>query len=379
MVAEYDFWIRDPRTLEFVGELRPQDIIQAEWVRKDVSGGSFSLIVPRERVSLDLLDAHNLVEIRRNGEQEFIGVLESREIDPLGKRWTLAGPDLLGFWLPQRLVGAVTADNRSGVAEDILVAYIEANLGSIADPARKLESAVSVSFSVDASSMRGLNVNVAARRRYLDQIVMEICRDGDILPELTLNPSYTGYQFKVKDPFNATQGSGGVPFAVAWENVEELVFREDYREYKNHGWIFGEGSGDTRPYTEVEEPGSVTADFRREFAVDARYASDSSQRTQVGDLELYNRNRKITTVRAKPFRASANAEYRTDWDVGWDITFSEPALRSEPIDIRVVAATVRLDQTGGESFTFDLGEYRMGSTVRRIVDALAKLQAASLE
>ena len=374
--ATYEFFIRNPRTYAFVGEVVPADIQQVEWTRVDVVGGSWKLVIPREKIDIGLTAAHNLFEVRRNGVQEFVGVLERREIDPLGKIWTLSGPDLCTWWLNSRMVGAATADDRTGIAEAVLVDYVNAHLATPSDAARRASNYTpGKTWAVEASSGRGLTVDISARRRPLSQVVEDVCRSGEIVLNFRLLDDYSGCLLGVANPFTPVSP----PFSVAWENVEELVFTEDYQEYKNHIWVMGNGSGDSRPYTEVEDADSVTTDFRREWVSDARYAADESARTQIGQLELANRNRRLVSVRAKPFRASANAEYRTDWDVGWDIEFAEPALRADPVTTRVVAATIRLNRERGEDISFELGERRANSVVRKLTEAVMLSRIASNE
>ena len=377
--AEFEFYVRNPRTLAFVGELRPQDVA-ARWTRRDVAGGSFEVTIPRDLVSLSLLDAHNLIEIRRDGAQEFVGVLERREIDRLGKQWKLSGPDTLGWWLEQRRVGATAADDRAGGAEDVLVAYLNAYLGNAAAAAQRAQNALSgTTWSVQASSGRGAAVNIASGRRTLAAVVEEICREGDLVPSLVLLDDLSGYELRVAAPTDATSASGAVPFAVDWDNVEELIYAEDYRTFWNYLYVFGEGAGDSRPYSEVADVDSVATHFRREGAIDARYATTADQRQAVGDLEIVRRQQALVTVRAKPFRAAGSARYREDWDVGWDVTFGESELRSEPVDIRVVSATIALTRERGEDITFELGQHRAGSQLRRLEDAVRQLRVASLE
>lgn len=370
MPSEYEFHVRSARTLDYLGELHPRDVI-ATWTRRDVAGGSFSLSVPRVGTDAALTAAHNLVEVRRDGAIEFQGLIELREVDALAKRWTLGGPDLLGFWPRNRYVGLTAADNRAGGAEDVLLDYVTDRL---ADVGAELDG---ISWHVSPSSGRGAAVEITATRRLLSAVVEEIARAGAILPTLATLPDYTGYLFAVEGVRDATTAAGAVPFAVDWDNVEKLAFRESY-QHVNDLYVFGDGSGDTRNYTRVYDPDLVFRDYRREGVLDARHATTAGARTAIGELELTRQDQTIVTVAAKPFRAGGLARYRTDWDVGWDVTFAEAGLREDAVDLRIVSATVRLDAQAGEDITFELGQHRAKSSMRRLQEAISRLQIASL-
>lgn len=377
---EYEFYVRDPRSLAFIGEIRAQDLITAKWTRRDVAAGSFEFKLPREQVALATIAPHNLIEVRRDGVSEFVGVLENRSIDPLGRVWTLSGPDLLGFWLSSRVVGPTAADTRTGGAEDVLLAYVDAYLGTGAPPAQRLVTYLSGKlFTVTASSGRGTVTNQSPLRKTLMQVATDVCLDGDVLPAMTIADDLSGYIFAVNAPTDATVSTGAVPFSVDWANVESLEFGEAYAEYRNHLYVYGDGSGATRPMQEVEDSDSVTTHFRREVALDARFATSAAQLTAYGNLELFRRNQAIISVKAKPFIRGQSARYRQDFDMGWDVTFAEAVLRDGSVDTRVVAVTVQFTRERGEDITFELGVFRADSQLRRLEETVRALRVASLQ
>lgn len=380
-MADYEFLLRDPLTLEYVDELHPDDLAAVKWTRRDIGGGKWSATLPRvttrRNYGPSVLAPHRILEVRRDGEQEFVGVLESRQIDPLGRIWTIGGPDLAGFWLPMRTVGATTPEARSGAAETVAKAYIEAHIGPSAAVARRPPGPAT--WTVEADGGAGGAVTISAQRRSLLQVAQEAVLAGDLTHEVVLLPDFSGYQYQVRRPVDGTVGgSGAAPFSVDWNNVEELVYLEDFREYRNMLYVAGDGTGAARNVTEVEGA-DVGTHFRREGTLDARYATSAALRTAAGELDLAMRSQLLVRVSATPFRGSANAVYREDWDIGWNITFGESELREEPIDIRVVAATVELTRAVGERITFELGEYQPTSTLRRLGDALRRLQVAANE
>lgn len=373
---DYEFRVRDPRTLEYLGELRPQDVT-ARWTRRDVVAGNFEITIPRDRTDLSVIVDHAVIEILRDGLPEFYGVLELFTIDRLAKSWNLAGPDLFGFFLGLRTVGLVTPDNRSGIAEDLLIDYVDDNLGTGAASHRQIAVALETGFTIPVSGHRGPTVDEAATRRPLLAVVESCARAGDLLPTLGINSS--GYVFGVDSPRDATQSSGAQPFGVDFDNVEELRFIKDFRQYRNDLYIMGDGAGAARNYTRVTDASSVAQHFLREGVLDSRYATSEAMRTAIGNLELGKRADALVRVAAKPLRSTAQARYRADFDVGWDVTFAESDLLSEALDVRIAGVTVSLNRVRGEDVTFELGQHRVGSEMRKIEEALAQLRVASFE
>lgn len=374
---DYEFRLYDPRDLSSRGELHPLHVT-ANWTRRDVVPGQFQIVIPRDRVTIDQLAPQTIVEILRDGEPEFWGVLERRQIDPLAKNWQLSGPDLLGFWTSARVVGKSAPENRTGLAETVMLDYVAAHLGSGAGAGRTVSGALSgKTFTVPASSGRGGTIIEAHTRKFLRAVIESCARKGDLLPSIVINSA--GYAFRVDSPVDATQSGGAVPFGVDFDNVEALVFVEDFSEFKNSLAVLGDGAAAARNLTEVGDSGSIAAHFLREGLYDARQATTSDQRTSIANLELARRTQARVKVSARPLRAASSARYRLDWDVGWDVTLAESELLATALDIRVVSATVALSRARGEEVTFELGQYRPNDQMRRIEEALGLLRTASFE
>lgn len=380
----YEFLVRNPRSLAVVGELRPQDIA-ITWTRRSIEPGSFQLTIAREFADLDVIALHNLIEVRRdalNGsgpQTEFVGIIESRDMDEFGRMWTLDGVDLLGFWLTKRLVAVTAAAAKSGPAETVLKQYVAENIGASAATARQARGELSagVAWDVEADQARGDEVHFRAlRANLLTEVLVPICRMGDLLQSLVLKVDYTGYEYRVARPVDRTASAGSAPFSLGWDNVEELGYREDYRPSANAFYVLGDGTGDTRNVTEVLKNDSVASHFRREGALDARFAVTVDQRTDIGTMEGTRQEEAARVVRGKPFRVSENARYRLDWDVGADVTVALPQIEVT-VDRRIVSATVALVRGTGEEIAFELGASRGESVLQRMVEKLRQLNAAA--
>lgn len=381
--ADYEFLVRNARTLQLLGELRPQDVT-ASWTRRDVDAGSFQLSVPREAVTNELMALHNVIEIRRSStggaEREFVGVVETRRLDAFGTQWTLEGPDLLGFWLTQRIVGFDEAVAKTGVGETVIKAFVDENLGSAADAARRASADLTgLTWQIEADGARGSSVDFRTiRSNLLTDVTSKLCRMSDLLQDVVPLSDYSGYEYRITEPVDATASTGGTPFAVGWDNVEQLEYRQDYRRAATVLYVLGDGSGDTRNVTTVTDSDAVNAHFRRERTFDARYATTGDQRTELGQLELERHDAATQSMRARPLRTSENARYREDWDIGHDITIAVPEA-DIAVDRRVVAATVALTRAAGEEISFELGVNSAESVFRRLDERLRQLAVASNE
>lgn len=380
----YQFLSLAPRTLTFTGEIRPQDILRARWTRRDLEPGSFEITVPRlkyaDTAGLATIAEHQVLRVLRDGVVEFEGVIQKRVLDRLANTWVLSGPDLLGFFLRRRVVGATAAVAKSGAAETVAKAYVDENGGpSTSDATRKFSAELTaLTFTVATSGGSGATVDYNARRQYLDQVVANVLREGDLNHKLTIDTDLGGYTYATFAVVDRTVGTGGTPLSVGWDNVEALTYIENLSSVINFLYVAGDGSGDARNVTEVSDASSIATDFRREGVIDARYADTAQRRTDFGNAELARQLEIARSVSVQPLRSSANARYRTDWDVGDDITVAIPAVSVE-LDRRVVAAIVELARGSGETVSMEVGVFKATSALRRMEKAFERLQAAAFE
>lgn len=374
-MTEYAFLVRNPRSLEVIAEIAPQDVAEARWTRLAVEPGSWSLTIPRALADDTAIARQNLIEIRRDGSVEFQGYILERRLDAQGLLWTLEGYDLKD-WLNRRIVGRTVSDDRSGVAETVLKAYVEANLGATAGTGRVASSELTgKTFTIEADATRGSTVEVSGQRSTLARVAAEICRQGDIGYEVTLTDA--GLVFGVIEPTDATTASGGTPFAVNLDNVEGLGWRESYKSVQNALTVAGDGTGDTRTVRTVTDADSIASDFRREGVFDARQASTSAQLDAIGAAEIARQLSTAVAADVVPLTSSANARYREDWDVLWDVTVAIPVAGVTAIDRRIASASVSLTRDRGERITFSLGTERPTSTLRRLQRVIERLQAGA--
>lgn len=378
---EYEFLLRDPRSFAFRDELPPQHVL-GRWTRQEIDAGSFQLTIAREHVTAADVAPPALLEIRRGGVRELVGMIERRHLDALGRTWTLAGRDLKGFWLSKRIVGATAASAKSGAAETVLKAYVDEQIGpGASDADRRAGGELNPGKTWTVEQDNGIGATVswrALRGNLLRDVLAPICRLGGVIHDVVLTGAdpLTGYEYIVRRPTDATVGSGGTPFSVSWDTVARLVYSEDYQRTANYLYVLGDGAGGSRNVTEVSDADAIAARFRAEGAYDARYATTAAQRTDLGTMELARQQQGAVSVEARPFRSGENV-YREDWDVGWDVTIDVPEIGVQ-VDRRIVAATVTLG-VEGEEIGFALGQYGLESALRRLSEELRQLRVAANE
>jgi len=385
--AEYAVLVRNPRTLAVVGEIPPQDIASLRWTRLPYEAGPWALALPRATaramnaaVGTDILARQHLVEIRRDGDVEYQGVILDRSLDAQGLMWTVEGRDLKD-WLHRRIVGVTTAEAQSGTAETVLKAYVEAHLGATAGTfggvSRVATDALAggKTWSIEADVARGDAVEISAQRIPLARVVADICRQGNIWYDVVLTDA--GYELRVYDPVNATTASGGTPFAVNLDNVEGLGYREAYGSVATGLLVAGGGTGDTRTTREVVDAAAIATDFLREGVAVESALTTNDQLDAYGAAEIARQLGAAVAADVVPLTGSANARYRQDWDLAWDVTVAIPAADVAAIERRIVAVNGSLTRDAGERITFALGVERPKSTLRRLSRALQRLQDAA--
>ncbi len=346
--------IRDVKTLDVLGEI--PHYIDLTWTRKDVDAGHFALTIHRDVVDQSLLERNLLLEVLRDSTFEFAGVIRRRRINSVSNIWTLAGPDLKGFFLGRRNVAISAEDAQNGViAETALKHYVDANGGPGAAAARRFATELdTATWAIEADQARGGSVDFTViRKNLLKGALIPVARSGDVIHDIILLADRSGYEYQVSLPTDATVASGAVPFSVSWDNVSELIYDEDMEDLRNAISVLGAGSGGSRTIREVTDAASIVEDFRSEGFTDARDATTNDQLDLVGQTEIADRIRESISTNAQPLQQGPS-EYRTDWDVGWDVTIAIAELGIS-IDRRVVEAQISVSARDEENIRIRVG------------------------
>lgn len=377
----YEFLIRNPRTFALLGELPPADIESAQWSRHQYRPGEWRLTIPRvaadraaAAAGVDLLSEQNMLEILRDGAVEFQGYILTDALDRENVARTVGGY-CLRDWLGRRYIGSGAAEEASGVGETELKALVTAHLGSGAAANRQATGELlgGKTFTVEADAGRGAVVAYKAQRRVLSDVLADICEQAGLLHDVVLTSA--GLEYRVSEPTDATQGTSGSAWSVALDNTDGIGWQVDRRAIANALYVAGTGSGDTRTVRTVRDETSIAQHFLREGVLNVPAATSNDQLDAMGAAEIARQDQAAISALVQPIKTSLTARYRTDWDVGWDITVDLPFSPYGSIDRRIVAASVELRREDGERITMALGA-EAPSVVKRIERKFAQVDGA---
>lgn len=389
LVEEYTVRIRNPSTLALVADLPRYESLQ--WTRRPVEEGRFTLVIDHDDLpgGLTDIDTNNIVEIKRDTVFEFAGAIETQEYDAANKHWKVGGRDLKAFWLSKRVIDPVEIpepppdavivvefDSVTNVAaETAIIYYINNHLVSPHygpegySQQRAIGNEISVSFLMPMDAKRGPNVSFDGRYQNLFDVVSDFVERADLLHEVVIT-SGDDYQYRLRTRRDATRTTGAVPVVfstTAHANVAHPVYREQVTKLHNFIYVMGEGSGQFRNVSYVKDAASISADFRREVAIDARDATSVQAREFVGELEIARGQLDRRGASVEPLLIGPNL-YRSAWDLGDDVTLSFDEIGKE-VDRRIDEVVMTLDRSG-ERINIKLG--RRPQTLAPIINKIAK-------
>lgn len=381
MPSDYEILLRDPRTLALRGILG--QFTAATWTRRTLRAGEFTIHVHSEQLdSLTLIDPETVVEIRRDSALEFVGVCTRQEYDAITGIWELTGPDLKGFHLANRLTdpGASEFDAQIAVkAEVALNHYVKDHLTAPTDSDRDVNNELTgIAFTVQDGSSRGANINYNARWQNLLEVLVEIGDASAVdlwYDVVILDP--LGYHFQVEDYVDRTEGeTDAVVFSIGFDNVGEAVYVHDTTRLVTSVYVLGPGSGAGRTVLEVKDTTEETNHFRREGRLDSRQADSADIRAEEGNREIARSVLGKTAARVAPLLAVDGSLYRTNWDLGYDVTLAFPVI-SKTLDQRIVEVIVTLSDKGEEiGVGFDSPPQTLTTLIAQLVKRSQRVQVA---
>lgn len=240
-------------------------------------------------------------------------------------------------------------DVRTGLAEDVLKAYVDANLGPSAPVARRVPT-----LTIEASLGRGANVKGSARFDVLYeflQTLTDASTQANAPIGFDIVQSGTGLIFQTYVP---TDRSKTVRLDIANNRLTESTYSLAQPKFTRA--IVG-GSGDlaARTFLERTSTDSLTAETawgrRIESFVDARDTADATTLATTGDSALATDGRAQITASVRP-TDSQSMLFGTDWFLGDTVsvvigTYELAAVVTE-LGISVEDDGVRLYGTVGE-------------------------------
>jgi hypothetical protein len=348
-----------------VGQIPAYNLPGAQFIIRYNNVGSWKLNLPYGDPLADLLrtPGYGVVVTGLDGEVLLSGPMLAAKLEqtpqyPEGL-WIIEGADdslLLSERLayPDPAEADVTAqtqshDRRTGEAETIMKAYVDANLGSTAPLARQISNLI-----VETDQSRGAVVNGAARFTELQTLLFGIAESTNL-----------GYRL--------TQVDDDLVFSV-FEPVDRSAFirldvRNNFLSSAEYGYLApqltrsivgGQGEAVERLFIERSNSDSTTAETlwgrRIEVFTDARQAAATSELEQAGDEALADTGKTVVSVSVTP-TDNENMKYGIDWNVGDVVSVvagdTETVARVTEAGISIESDGVRFVATLGEPAPLD--------------------------
>lgn len=217
------------------------------------------------------------------------GIIRHREIalDSEGKEsenWTLKGPTLQGL-MSQRLTvppSGQAHDTVSGDAETVMKHYVERHFVNPDDPLRKIPQLV-----IAENQHRGKQIDYESRYKKVSDDLTNISKQTGLGWTVYADMTLKKFVFDVIGGKDLTQDNpGGNPpvfFSPDYGTIESQNFANSDLDYRNFGYVGGQGEGVDREVVTVGESSGLE---RFETFIDARDVDSSDTLTERGEQKL---------------------------------------------------------------------------------------------
>jgi Siphovirus ReqiPepy6 Gp37-like protein len=242
--------------------------------------GEFELRINRYKRHAELLQRGNLIML--GPSRNKVGIIRHREIalDENGKKtenWLVKGIALKGI-VAQRLVIPPVNDSHdraSGSAETVMKHYINNHIVNPADMQRKIDMLV-----IASDQQRGSNISWESRFKNLAEELIEISKASGLGWDVILDFQQKKWIFDVFEGRDLTVNQSVNPpviFSPQFESLKQLSFVESDFNYRNYGYIAGQGEGVDRRVVEI---GGAEGLSRIETFIDARDIAEQDEDQQ---------------------------------------------------------------------------------------------------
>lgn len=292
----YTVTLRDWQTLEIIDRIVWFESLA--WTRRLYDAGDFTL-----RTNDDLLDCacvlvatpggewaveEHVVEIRRDGELEFAGMLDGVELVDATGELTLRGVDLRAAWLAGRLIvppsGSEFDSQSSAAASDAIRHYVEDQLSAPVEVDRDADAELDgISWEAGSGSAIGETVSYHARYVNLLTAIQALAREGDLIVDVGFQADYAGYALEISVPADRAEGTADAMVFSEKLGTGEVIFRSERRRHANVVYALGQGSGAQRTVIERGDDDDLAIHRRIESALDARNSPTTATLTLTGD------------------------------------------------------------------------------------------------
>jgi hypothetical protein len=292
------------------------------------------------------------------------GITRQRDADT--NSLTVAGVDD-SVWLARRLAlpvpsgppyTAAAYDVRSGAAETVLRAYVDANLGPGARPERRV-----LGLTLAPDQLRGKTVKGRARFQTVGELLARLALVGLGYRIVQVG---NGLVFEVYVPTDRTRTA---VFSEELGNLDGFTYQAQAAE-ANYVIAAGGGEGTARVFAERGDSTSIVRYGRIETFLDQRQTTDPTELQQAIDEELAERAEQVG-LSISPADTEA-LKFGRDYDLGDRVTVM---VDSTPIRDVLREVKITLDG-GGETVTPTVGtpDGPRPGQVLRLFDRMRSLQ-----
>jgi hypothetical protein len=317
-------------SFQLLGEIDDYESLQ--FIRRFRKMGEFELHINMNKNLTETLQEDNLVFL----SPRKVGVILHRELSRdsteqlVVKGYTLQG--ILSRRITVPPVGQAY-DKIKANAETVLKHYVRQNAVEPADPNRIIPNLV-----IADDLQRGLIVDWQSRFKNLVDELESISFSAGLGWDVSLDLERQKWVFEVYVPRNLTTSQNTLPpviFSVDFDNIKNQTFTDSAINYKNYGYIGGQGEGEDRAVVEV---GNASGLSRIEAFIDARDIEEGENLTVRGQQKLQEMQKVVSfeseILTYGPF------VYEKDWDLGdivtvqdkkWGITLDTPITEVKEI------------------------------------------------
>lgn len=363
-VEDFLVEVRDPAFAR-IGQITEQDLVGAVFVVRFNNVGSWSITLPYGHPLGELLrlPGYGIVLTGPNDNTILSGPTLSAKLtqsqDNTEGNWEIEGvsddvilAERLAY--PTPTTADVTAqtvgfDVRSGAAETVIKAYINANIGSSAPIARQIST-----LTVEADGARGTTVNASARFDTLQDLIYNLAQVSGL--GYVVSQSLSNLVFSVFEPVNR---SATIRMDVQNRRLSSSIYK--YATAKvTRAIVGGRGEAENRLFVERTNANSLAAELswgrRIEVFKDARRSEDTDELNTAGDELLTDLGKTVVEMSVVP-SSDQSMVYGVDWFLGDRVTIVANDIESTAVvtevGISIGSDGVRVGATVGTPVGID--------------------------
>lgn len=342
--------VRDSN-LERIGQIRPQDLVGATFVVRFNNVGAWSITLPYGHSLGELLrlPGYGIILTGPSGEVILSGPTLSATLtqtqDNIEGNWDIEGVSD-GVILAERLayptpttadVTAQTAgfDIRSGAAETVIKAYVDANIGPSAPTARKVTA-----LTIETDLARGSTVNASARFDTLQDLNYNLAQVGGL--GYLISQSESSLEFSMFEPVDR---SDLIRMDVQNRKLSSSIYSYGTARV-TRAIVGGRGESENRVLIERSNSDSLAAEAvwgrRIEVFKDARRSEDTNELNTAGDELLTDLGKTVVEMSVIP-SSDQSMVYGVDWFLGDRVTIVANDIESTAV---VTEVGVSIDSDG---------------------------------